>query len=451
MISIEDTPIYDDIQRIFKSGKKDVFFNIKAKIHYDDETIDIFKVLSIDLFRDYESNYADSLNIEVMIPLGKWAKKLYPNRHKLELSIYKTPAGEASDTVDTEDNQVFERFKAFPEIKNLPSIEGRDLDSHSEDALDMKEIITVTFTLQTKSLEKLRLLSIGSIFRQCTNEDVLRICFQNSSNAIELSDGKPVDFVDIVKTNNEQKREHINVPPGTPLVGLPDYLQTKQGGVYNSGINTYFQNNGWWIYPLYNTEMFEDDKRHKLVIFKVTKARSLNVERTFSVEGDVSYILASGNADYRDDSESTFVNEGNGFRLTRAENFLSEDTAIKVTNNKASMSRGKNLSELVMSQREDKVNYAPHRGISDNALIHYSELAKRNGAIATIDWQNSDSSIIIPGMSVKYYYLDNKGLVETNGIVLGARHFTELDGEGINTNRYISNSKIILFLKKVKK
>jgi hypothetical protein len=62
-------------------------------------------------------------------------------------------------------------------------------------------------------------------------------------------------------------------------------------------------------------------------------------------------------------------------------------------------------------------------------------------------WENSDPSLITPGLAVKYMYLDGEEVKEMYGIVIKTHHFTTTQGVGITASRHTSKTSLVFFAK----
>lgn len=448
-MELENSPIYDEVVLITRAGELPVSYYWEAKIHMlsTDETEDIVKVVSINNDRNYEVKFADELMIETIIPLGQYAKVVYPDRDTLEMTLTRIPLYETGSTVRANANLDSERYKAVIVLDGLPPVSGTGLSQMNREALDNQDLLTARFQLLSKAAEKLRVLDVGGIFRKVKPVEVVRSILAAESAKQKVDGNNSIEGVDIVEENNTQKREHIVIPQGTHLLRIPTFVQERCGGIYSTGIGSYLQNKVWYVYPLYDTTKL--DKAQKTVtLIKVPKERYMGIERTYRFEGDSLFVLGTSNTSFKDDAHTEIMNEGNGVRLADASQFMFNSVDVK--NNKAVMKRGKLNSEFVTQQSADGVNVVRNstEAISANPFIEYSKLASRNGGIFSFIWDNANPSLLFPGMKVRILFIDGEELKELHGVLLGVQILTQLAERGLFSNKHITTCNLSVFCTK---
>jgi hypothetical protein len=452
MVPLEETPVWQEILMVIEDGPKPVFKEYTAEFHYDDVSIPFKKVSSLDLLRNYEANMIDCYILDGMISLGVYMKSFYPNRNKLEITVYKKPLLEMEDEL-TEEPIEQERYLAFPVMFGLPSFEGSEHDRHDEFALDNVELLNIKFQLIPKDDNQLRVLQFGGIFRDCLPMDAVKAVLATESAKV-LKDGLPaVVGIDVVPEDNLEKRDHVIFPQSINVLASPSYAQLHCGGLYKTGIGSYYQNQYIWVYPLFNTERYEDDVRDKLVIYNLPANRTAHVERTYRVEGDIVYIVATGAMNIADDGDIEFSDKGSGFRHTSASSILDGAGAVETKGNKTVIKRKKMGTEALTNKKESGGNFAKFTDIriGDNLYLHYSNQAAKNGAIVSIEWHNSLPELLIPGMMVRLHYMDKDELLQTDGVLLCVQNLINLKNNTINSSRYDNNSMLSIFVRKTKK
>lgn len=444
IIEFEKTPLWYELLEVL--GKCDQHSQVtwKAIVHLDDNgtLYNPITVHNVMIKRDYVLSYADEMMCTLSIPLGKYARKIYPNRNRLQITLLKMILQEGTTIIDPDAPVETERFSATL-IEDGPAVaEIQGQETTDEASLDLVNILDVRFQLFNKATEKIRITQVGGIYRKTTVSDVMLSCITPLIKDLKIDNVRNMAGVDLVPTNNPTKYEQIILPQGTKLIDVPGYLQNRFG-VYSAGLGSYVQNRFWYIYPLYDTNRFNASKR-TLTIFILPKKKYPELERTYRILGPAITVLCTSDSDFRGDNEISYANEGNGVRFADADRMLSG--FIDVKNNKATAKRRANINEFSAAMREDGVNYSPISGtrITSNPHQHYTELAARKGGVLRLTWENSNPSLIEPGMVTRIVYFDNNQLKEAYGNVLGCSTAVVKVGD-FNTDKHSSNTQLVLF------
>lgn len=447
-MDIENSAIYNEVQKVITDRAKPVHFNYAAVLHPNaiGGEYHAMKVLSIDLIRDYESEYADGVLIELVIAKGVYAKYIYPNQGNLDITLRKTPLIEAGSNTDIQNRVQTERFTAILDDTGDPAMEGGAFASVSTTTLDLSPPVTVRFQLINKAMEKLRSVQLGGIFRNVKVGDLLKLMLTEGSSSIQLESSQQVRGVNMIAANNQQVRDHVIVPQGTKLVELPHFMQNDGGGVYSAGMGYYFQDNYWYVYPCFDTTRF-NSVPETVTIVVIPPNKLPHIERTYRQTGDNLIILATGEVRFRDNTEVNQMNQGNGIRFANSDRFM--DDFSTTVNNKTVANRGNTASEFMMEERGNGANFAPMsaNAITANPYREYSRLAKRTGGVVGISWQNSNPALVRPGVPVKILYLSDGEVKEKKGVFLKAHHYTSMAGQGLTDSRYLTNSVLSVFVK----
>lgn len=443
-MELEKTPIYAEVENITKETKFSKAFYWEAKVLIDDVEYPIFKLLSLDFVRNYKDNIGDQIMMQCYVPLGFYTKKIYSNKHNMEINLYKKTVGHDAEVVS------MYPYKGILVTKEAPSVTGKDLDNYTEEQLDNMDILTINIQLIDKSIEKLRMTTVGGIFRDTTNDAVVRgMMYQESKDV--LVDGKPsVDLIDWVPTGNKKVRDHVVIPQGTKLLDVPNYVQEKCGGLYPTGLGNYMQNKVWWIYPLFNVKRFDDEERKVAMLFKVPTKRMSNIDRSYRVEDNKLYMLVTGNVKSKDDGDMKILNKGNGFRQADASQLMTAK-ALQAEDNKVVINRGTLNTEAMLEERQDGKQNAPLslNQISSNKLKAMSDVASRLGGTLELTWENSDADELIPGMMVRFHYMDNEDMKNIDGVLHYSHTFIQLAGTTITSDRHTSVTYLGIFSSKV--
>ena len=445
-MELEQSSLYREITSVINGTGVISRHTWNAEVHIPSGTsYPVIKVLSVDFVEDFENNFTGEIILSVVIPGGVYAKQIFPNQAHLDITLYKIPLLADSDLIDTSNALNAERFTAtlLPD-KGNPIIEGNSNNMASEDVLNLTELTTVNFQLMDKALEQMRVVSVGGTYRKTTGEKVIQSVLTNASANVKADGIRMPKGVTMVPASNQEERDHVIIPQGLTLTDLPNYVQERCGGVYSAGLGYHYKDSQWYVYPCYDTTRFNNTDRTMTVI-NVPKNKFPNIERTYKENGNNFTILATGSVSIKDFSEVDQLNKGNGVRFSNANNFMGGFATVK--DNKAFVSRGKNNTEIVSKQRPNGNNFVRlgSSPITANPYAEYSRMAKGLGAILSFEWQNSNPSLVYPGMLIKLLYLDKDDIKQLEGVLLKAHHFVQLRGKGLLQTQYNTQSVLYVF------
>ena len=447
-MEIEDSSLWREVQTILESGDKKTYFQWSGIIHANSVDIEIFRLVGVDNTRNYEAQTGDGMSIVTMIPLGTYAKKIYPYRDRLEITLQRTTLLGYGQDVDQDADVESKRYKASLILNDIQSVEGSEINRLSEDILNLRQILDVSFQLVDRSMEQLRSVIVGGVFRNTTAARVIRSVLTAESAKVKI-DGEPsIGGVELVDPDNKDVKDHVVIPQGTNLLNLATYIQEKCGGVYRGGMGTYLQDKLWYVYPLFDTSKLGSSEVTATII-KVTGPKAQGFDRTHREEGKSVFILATSDADFSDDGGTKAFSEGAGVRLANSDNFMGGLT--KNSGNKAVMSRGKNNTEFTaQSPAEGQVQYVPvsQDRISANPYNDYARIMSRFGGLYTFKWDAADPALLFPGMMTRILFLDGDTVKELHGVLLFVHTNTTLMGKGATSSKFSTTCNITIYAKK---
>jgi hypothetical protein len=429
-----------------------VHFVWHATVHVNQRGLDfpVMKVISVDAISDFEMNYTDEITLTCVISGGTYANQIYPFQDDLDITITKSPVGEVGSAPDPNSPVVVTRYQATLLDQGDPQIEGNQMGSMSQEALDLSNLLTVKFQLIDKSLEQIRMSGIGGIWRQTTMQDFIRGVMTKCSQDVQVDQTAKVQGVDMVKPSNQNVMEHIIIPHGTRLVDVPNYVQEKCGGIYSAGLGCYMQNGFWYVYPCYDTTRLPTATKTATVIL-LPPNKFTNIERTYRISGsDGLVILATGQVKFRGDSTPQQLNHGNGIRFTDASKFM--DQFAVTDKNVALAARGNINNEFLSVARPNGLNNVQQarNSITANPFSAASDLARRNGSVIAAVWENSNSALLAPNTMVTVMWLEDDTVQSLQGVLLKAASYTEMNEPGMLAARHITRTALSIFVQNPK-
>lgn len=447
-MDIQDSALYREVVAIQSGGANPVHFNYRAQFHANGKTIDALKVIEVDYIGDYEVQYSDTIHARLQFAQGTFYNDIYPYQDALECTIIKEPIGETSSALDLSQPTQTERYKAIlSENKGSPLLEQTGGNDDTKTTLDMKDFKEVKIQLVDRAVYQMRMTESGGNFRNVTPERALRAIMTTESQKIQVDAQRAVRGVDIVTTNNQTPRDTVTIPDGIPLAHIPQYIHQKCGGLYSAGLGYYFRNGIWYVYPCYDPTRTKTSSA-TLTILNIPKNRMPGTERTYRQDGSNIVILATGDVKFRDTANAAQLNRGNGVRFADVSKIF--DSFANVKNNIVIASRGAINTEAVTTTRPDGLNMArtSPRRMNANPYLEFSETAKRNGSMIALTWENSDPSLLVPGMLVTVVYQQNDTLLTAPGVLLKSHTFVHMQGSGMTDQRHITNSGLSVFVQR---
>lgn len=446
-MEIDQSSLFPEVQRVLQGGPTPVHFTWRAVIHINELQLDfpVLKVIELDNVSDFESNFTDEITIKVLIPAGTFATQIYPFQNDLDMTVLQYPLGELADASDGTHAVNAVRYQATLDDKGNPLLQANSRTNVSQESLDLSQLLEVTFQLIDKSLEQVRMMSVGGRWLQVKVEDFIKAAMTQFSQNVDVDQTLKVQGVDMVPASNKNVRDHIVIPHGTRLIDVPAYVQERCGGIYSAGLGCYLRNKFWYIYPCYDTTRYNQALKTATVIL-LPQNRYSNLERTYRVDGDHLVILATGDIQFRGDSTPQQLNFGNGVRYTDASKVMEGIALTK--DNKTVMARGNNTNEYVNVDRPNGLNNVQMAAnpITANPFAQASRLARRNGSVVAFNWENSNDSLLTPSMMLNILYFENDQVKSLTGVLLKTHTYVQMNGVGITSSRHISRTGMSCFV-----
>lgn len=445
-MEIEDSSLYQDVQEVTQSGAKPVHYTWKATLHAAGQDIEFLKVLSRDTLMEFDVKYAEEMMLTAELGLGTYAHRVYPNQDRLDITLTRYPIGERGDAQNDEQAVQSQRYTAILVDKGDVKMESNHANTPTEGALNLTQVLTLEFQLINKTLEQLRLKTFGVTVRDCTVEKAVKAILTSFSQKVSVDNDQLPKGVSMVKASNQNTLGQFIIPHGLRLVQFPAYVQ-EHYGIYSAGLGYFYHQGYWYLYPRYNVERYRDAEQ-TLTIINVPQNRFMGTERTYRKVGSHLTILATSEVKLEDRSTALQLNAGNGVRFADANKFM--DGYMLTKDNKTVVSRARNNSEFMSLERPNGMNNIrfSDKAITANPYVEFSKLAERNGAYFSMRWENSDQSLIVPGMVAKIMYLDGEEIKELYGSLIKVHHYDQMAGTGYVSARFVSHSVLVFFIER---
>lgn len=446
-MAIENTSLYEELQRIVTGGQLPVHAFWSCEIKAGEQVLVPHQVLSIDIIREYDKTYSDLVFLELAIMRGVYIHQIVPFKDDLIVTLKRNPIVEVGDEENFDEDVQLLTMRAFLIDQSDPVMENRQEIDQSPDLANHAGLMQVKFQLVDLALEQLRMKTIGGIFREQVPADVLKALLGYSASTIDVDQGARVRGVDMAPPSNTTVRDHVIIPHGTPLMQLPAYIQDHAGGIYSAGCRHYLQGGIWYVYPEFDVTRFDSTPR-SMSIVNVPPNKYPGIERTYSYEGGKLVVLSTGPVKVHDDSESLQLNQGNGVRFASADRIMEGFT--ETVNNITTASRAENTAEFLARGRKTGLNHVTFSSdrILSNSFRETSKLARRLVAHMEVVWENSNGELIYPGMPVRVLYTVNEDVAEVYGVVLRAHTHIRALGRGTAIGRHRSDTHLTLLIER---
>lgn len=444
----KQSPIWASVRDIINGDDNPIKVRVSATVHTQDYDYDAFKIYSIDYIRDYMNAMTDDCQIKLLIPLGDYAYLIEPNKNNIEITVNTIHLQSIGDAEDSSAEIEKVRYKAIFDPSN-PTFGSTDVANYTQKTMNNADILTIKFRLMDRNVEPLRIKTVHGIFRGITPEALTQSILLGESQKIIVDDKPAASGIDIVTPDRTEINDQVVIASGTFIYEVPTYLQEKAGGFYKYDIGTYFQRYKgetlWFIYPLYNYNRFDEDKERDVMIFYSVPPRYTGgIERTYRIEPGVVEAIVTSNKVQIDASDLSQLNRGVGYRLADAAAFMKKP--IQLDEESSAIGARANLNqELVLLERDDGLNYAPViRDIATNHYLEISKLSARRAALIRFIWENSDASLIYPGMPVKYSFIQNDEVISIKGTILNVHASMMKQGTLSESGRYTTKCVITI-------
>lgn len=411
-----------EIDEILKSPVSTVFFDIDITIHTPKKDIKVLYPESLGRLKDYVNRYSDLVNIACAIPLGTLIHEIFPYKEELEITLKLIPL-RSTTTYEKYEAGVIRQTRYIAKLTEQSSklAEGNSDVMTSRKLGDESQISSVSFQLVGKSAHDIKEFTVGFIARKVIPMDVILFALTAYSKEIVTDSGEAIKGVTIAPGYDKKEREHVIIPQLTRLVDLPNNINRSCGGLYPTGFSYYLDEAFWFVYPMFDVKRYatSDDT---LTIINVPKNRLPGTEKTFRLTPTQLIIISTGEVKHQDEFEYKKGSIGNAVRFVDAKK-VQEDFGKKELN-KFIPSKPLNTTESAMgaddpnpvhqhvTETTTKVTGAPNH--------EYSRLAEQAGSRIMVTWENSNDSLLIPGMPVRYMFLANGQARQLYGTLLAA-------------------------------
>ncbi len=402
------------------------------------------KITNLDFIQDFEKAAAEHVNCQAMVSTGMWLKVLQPSRKKLLAHITREKLKRVDGEPDEEEEPKVFIYKVLIKLDETQDSDSNTTSELTRQELDMRGFLTLDLDLIDRAVEQARNIAVGGIWRDTTPQKVIQSVLMTECENIEVDGEKAFKGVEFAKGYAEDRKEHVIIEQGLPLINVAHHIHKNISGIWPTGINCYFHDGYWHVYPLYDTSRF-DDETNTLTIVRVPDKVYQSPENTYVNESGRIKIVATSNSSVLDATHLRYLTEGDGVRFADANTMMGD--WVKTEDNKAIAHRGKKNSELRIDDKSTPDHHTKLSSdrITSNPLVEYSRLAGRKGKMLAFVWENADHTLLRPGMMCKILYNAKEDVAELEGVLLNAQASIQLFGQGMTADSYRTTCTLFVF------
>lgn len=435
---VRNHPAWKDIQAISTASDRVLWVDYAVTIHTAKEDFPILGVTMMEHSQKYMSELSEYYVLRGLIGAGDYTHRLYPNRENLECSV-KFIRKKDNGEIDPNYPPYTVRFKAHFRTDMMPRVNGDSLAMEELETLNLMPPVDLVLELQDRSEELLRRKRCDGIYPNLSVEDLMRVTMKYEAEKAKV-DGKPlIDKIDIYPPDNLAKYPHIVLPADLMVMDLPGWVQEKGKGVYYTGIGSFFQRvEGeafWFVFPSYKPERFTEPG-NKLLLYHLAPSVMPTTDNTFRKDGDIISILSTGGTGTVESAYSEELNQGTGFRMPDAEALSTFPAEVTADGVKAQ--RNRLVHEFASNDRKDGLTNANVQKSTANVFHQTSQTLKYQNEFHFLTWENSDPSVLYPGMPVRLKSWEQDQMFEQDGNLVFAYTVTSANGNPLTQDNVYS-------------
>ncbi len=414
---LDNNPFAAEVAEISKKGKLKTASFMEAVITSTKGTFKAMNVVGLNRYRDYIEDYTQKLIVSLNATLGQYESLLLSDTSAITLTLttydigYNTPYSLAA----------LSNPKQFTYKAKLLEVDSSQI-SQNNPMSNNPQIGNMTFRefslqLLEPCFESVSIRTVGGVFRRCHGLDLIKTILTNFSTDDEVDAITSVNGVDVVDGYNETLMEQIIVPHMTPLTKAINIINNNCGGIYPTGFSYFLQNNLWYIFPPYDLTRFNKTNR-TITLVNLPKDRLPNIEKTYFNSKTKLIVLSTRDSNIIDHREANIFNEGSSIRYVDAAKLFEGFGEVK--DNKFMVNASENVNEMTLGVRADNMNVLrpTETRITSNKNAELTKLAKTRGFYFQTIWENSDDSLLHPGMPAKVLFLKDNKPASATGILI---------------------------------
>lgn len=419
---LDNNPFKDEVSEISRRGKTKSAFYAEAHISAPGTSFKTVNVTGLNRYRDYIGDYTQKLVITVNATLAQYEKLIHADTSAitLTLTLYEIGFQNAFSLGALANPKQFTYKAKLLQIDSSQISQNNPMSNNA----DIGNMTFREFSLQLLEpcFESVSIRTVGGVFRKTTGANLIKTLLTNFSTDDEVDAITSVKGVDIVDGFSEIETEQIIIPHMTPLTKAINIISNNCGGMYPTGFSYFLQNNLWYLFPPYDLTRFNKTNR-SITIVNLPKDRLPGIEKTFFNSSTKLIVLSTRDSQVIDNREAKTFNEGSSIRFVDASKLY--ESFGTVEDNKFKVRASDNVNEMTLGARADNMNVLRPgmTRITSNKNAELSKLAMSKGFYIQLIWENSDDSLLHPGMPAKVLFLKDNKPASATGVLIESETF----------------------------
>ena len=414
---LDNTPFRYEVLEVIKKGKFSAQNFIETTITGGKTVVRPLTVIQMSRYRDYIENFAQLFTITIVTTLKEYEELILADASTLKMTVrlYEVSKN-GSMSAQYYVNPIEFTYKAkIIDIASDQLAQNNPMINNTQ----MGNLAMKQFSLQLiePGFESVSIRTVGGAFRNVAGIELMKTLLTRYSTDDEVDVVTAVQGVNVVAGYSEVKNEQIVLDHMTPLVKAINKIDENSGGTYPTGFSYFLQSNLWYIFPPYDLTLFNKATR-TITVVNLPKDRLPTLEKTYFNSETKLIVLSTRDATYTDNREANTFNAGSSIRFMDANRLM--DGFGEIKDNKFLVNASLNVNEVTLDTRKDGANILrpTQTRITSNKNSELSKLAKQRGFYFQLIWENSDDSLLFPGMPAKILFLkDNKPASATGTLI----------------------------------
>lgn len=424
---LDNNPFRAEVAEISQRGKSSSAFYAEAHVTSSSGSFKALNVTGLNRYRDYIADYTQNLIVTMNATLAQYEKLIHSDTSAitLTLTLYEIGFQTAFSLGALANPKQFTYKAKLLEIDSSQISQNNPMSNNA----NIGDMTFREFSVQLLEpcFESVSIRTVGGVFRKANGINLIKTLLTNFSTDDEVDAITSVRGVDVVEGFNEKETEQIIIPHMTPLTKAISIINENCGGVYPTGFSYFLQNNLWFIFPPYDITRFNKTNR-TITIVNLPKDRLPGIEKTYFNSSTKLIVLSTRDSKVIDNREAKTFNEGSSLRFVDASKLF--DSFGTVEDNKFKVDASQNVNEMTLGTRADNMNVLRASGtrITSNKNAELSKLAMSKGFYIQLIWENSDDSLLHPGMPAKVLFLkDNQPASATGVLIESETHWVPME------------------------